>query len=334
MKILENKTFKELTTFHIGGKIKYYAEVGSEREICEALYFADKEKLPVFILGGGSDFLASDRDFNGLVIKYTGKKYSIKGETVTAEGGMLWDDLVGAAVLAGLSGMECLSGIPGTVGASPVQNIGAYGQELKDIFVKLKAFSIGDGRFVEFNREDCRFGYRESVFKDKKYWQKYLITEVTFRLNRERKNENIYESLKGEIGSDPTLSEIRDAVLKVRAQKLENPAEFGNAGSFFKNPIISRDQKECLEKVFPDAKIYPFENGFKVSAGWLIENAGLKGAVWGGAAVSSKHALIIINKTGSATSGDVVSLSEMIIKNVFDKFGIKLEREVQFVNFD
>lgn len=334
MKISENKTFKELTTFHIGGKIKYYAEVESEREICQALYFADKEKLPVFILGGGSDFLASDRDFNGLVIKYTGKKYSINGETVTAEGGMLWDDLVKVVVGAGLSGMECLSGIPGTVGASPVQNIGAYGQELKDTFVKLKAFSISDGKFVEFNRDDCRFGYRESIFKDEKYRQKYLITEVTFKLSKERENRNLYESLKGEIGPNPTLSEIRNAVLKVRAQKLENPAEFGNAGSFFKNPIIGGREKEKLVGNFPDAKVYPFENVFKVSAGWLIENAGLKGAVYGGAAVSSKHALIIINKTGSATSNDVVSLSEMIIKKVFDKFGIRLEREVQFVNFD
>lgn len=333
MKIIEGKTFKDLTTFRIGGKVKYYVEAKNEDEVFEALDFVQKNNLSIFILGGGSDFLAGDKEFNGLVIKYTGNKYSIDGSIITAEAGMVWDDLVKVTVEAGLSGMECLSGIPGTVGASPIQNIGAYGQEMKDTFLKLTAIDIEKREKVEFTGSECKFGYRESIFKRDDYWQKYLITEVTFKLKKGGQTGATYESLKGVLGENPTLSEIREAVLKVRAQKLEDPKEFGNAGSFFKNPIISSDKKESLEHVFPGIKIFPFEDKYKVSAAWLIDSIGLKGKEIGDAAVSLKHALILINKSGSATAADVFNLSEFVIKKVFDKFGVKLEREVQLINF-
>lgn len=333
MKILEDKSFKDLTTFHIGGNIKYYAEVKNEDEVFEALDFAKSKNLPIFIIGGGSDFLASEKVFEGLVIKYTGSGYSISDDVITGDGGMVWDDLVKIAVENELAGIECLSGIPGTVGASPIQNIGAYGQEVKDRFLKLEAIDIEERKKVEFTGNDCKFGYRESIFKDKKYWQKYLIINVSFKLKKGGNPGVIYESLKGVIGENPTLTDVREAVLKVRAQKLEDPKIFGNAGSFFKNPIIDAAKKEDLEFRFPDVKIFPSGNLYKVSAAWLIDKAGLKGKEFGGAAVSTKHSLILVNKSGSATADDVFSLSETIIKKVFDKFGVRLEREVQLINF-
>lgn len=334
MKFQQDKYFKDLTTFRVGGKIRYYIETASVDEVKEASHFAKENNLQLFVLGGGSDFLASDEEFNGVVIKYTGESYNIDGELVTGEAGLSWDELVEVSVDKNLAGLECLSGIPGTVGASPIQNIGAYGSEMATYFYELKALNLGTGEVVTFSKVDCRFGYRESIFKTEEYWQKYLILNVTFKLSKDILTKINYESLKGIVGDGATIKEIREAVLKVRAEKLENPKEYGNAGSFFKNPIIEKDKKDEILSNFPDAKIYPFEEKFKVSAGWLIEKAGLKGRALGGAAVSPKHSLILINKTGRATAKEIYDLSEMIITEVDKKFGIKLEREVQLINFD
>ncbi len=334
MKFRQDKYFKNLTTFRVGGKIKYYIEVKNIDDLAEAAKFARSNNLPIFILGGGSDFVASDKDFNGLVIKYVGDSYHVDGEYITAEAGMKWDDLVKISVEEGLQGLECLSGIPGTVGASPVQNIGAYGSEIADTFYKLEAYDLSNDSIVTFEKENCHFEYRDSIFKRAGFRQKFLILNVTFKLNKNGKSKMSYESLKDILGENDSLKEIREGVLKLRNQKLENPREFGNAGSFFKNPIINLDKKNELIKKYPNIKIYPFENKYKVSAGWLIENAGLKGKELGGAAVSPKHALVLINKTGHATAKDVYDLSEMIIKDVKKKFGINLEREVQLINFD
>lgn len=331
MKIQKDKSFKELTTFRIGGAIKNYVEVSNIDEIKEVVSYAKENNLKIFVIGGGSDFLASDKEFDGLVIKYIGDSYSIDGELITSQAGMDWDRLVEIAVKNSLQGIECLSGIPGTVGASPIQNIGAYGSELKDTFVSLEAYNIEEEKFETFDKERCQFGYRESIFKTKEYWQKYVITNVTFKLTKNGKPKVSYESLH--LKDNPTLQEIRNAILETRRQKLENPKEHGNAGSFFKNPIIDLDKKTEMEKEYPDVKIYPFGDKFKIFAGWLIEKAGWKGKEYKGASVSPKHSLILINKTGDATSNDVYELSEMIIEDVFKKFGIKLEREVQLINF-
>lgn len=333
MKFQEDKYFKDLTTFKIGGKIKYYAEVKSIDEIKEASLFAKENNLPLFILGGGSDFLAGDDEFNGVVIKYKGETYKIDGEVITGDAGLSWDKLVEISVDEGLSGLECLSGIPGTVGASPIQNIGAYGSEMSTCFYELKALNLETGEIIIFSKEDCKFGYRESVFKTKECWQKYLILEVSFKLSKDKLIKVNYESLKGVVGDGAGIKEVRDAVLKVRAEKLENPKEHGNAGSFFKNPIIEPEKKGEILNKYPDAKIFPFEDKFKVSAGWLIENAGLKGKEFGGAGVSPKHSLILINRTGKATAQEIYDLSEIIICEVYKKFGVKLEREVQLINF-
>jgi UDP-N-acetylmuramate--alanine ligase len=327
--------FSDLTTFKVGGGIKKYFEVKNKEEIEEAVKYAKQNNLPIFIIGGGSDILVSDKEFNGVVIKYVGQNILFnENGTVVAEGGVDWDKLVEESIALGLQGLECLSGIPGTVGAAPIQNIGAYGSELKETFFGLEAYSIEDGKFVTFDKEKCDFGYRESVFKRKEYWQKYIICKVTFKLSKESTVKANYESLKKYLFSEnPTPQEIRNAVLTARSEKLENPKEVGNAGSFFKNPIIDSDKKEKLETEYKDISIHPFENMFKVSAAWLIEKAGWKGKTYKTAAVSSKHALILINKNGIAKPEDVYELSEKIISDVFDKFGIKLEREVQLINF-
>ena len=187
---------------------------------------------------------------------------------------------------------------------------------------------------MTFDKTDCKFGYRESVFKQKDHWQKYIICNVTLKLSKKKTGSVNYESLGRYISSkNPSVSEIRGAVLKIRAEKLEDPRVVGNAGSFFKNPIINLAGKERLEKNFPDVPIFPFGNEFKVSAGWLIESAGWKGGTYKDAGVSPKHALILINRDGKAKAEDVYALSEKIIHDVYQKFGVKLEREVQLINF-
>lgn len=292
--------FKDLTTFRIGGPVKHFFEVKSDKGIIEAGEFAKKNNLKIFILGGGSDILVSDRGFDGIVVKYTGDNIKIgKDNVVTAQAGLSWDKLVKFSVEHNLQGLESLSGIPGTVGASPIQNIGAYGQEVKDTLLSLRAFEFKSGKFLNFSNEDCEFGYRESFFKKPENWQKYLITSVSFKLTK-------YED------TDLSLQNIRDEILRVRGEKLEDPKEVGNAGSFFKNPIVEKN---------------------KLSAGFLIEKAGWKGKSYKGAAVSAKNSLILINKSGKANSSDVYELSKKIIEDVKKKFGITLESEVQFIGF-
>lgn len=320
-----------MTTFHIGGEIGPYLELKNKGEVTQKVQAAKKTGLRIFILGDGSDILASDTNFGDFVLRYTGNRFKINDNYITAEAGMKWDDLVKIAVENNLQGLECLSGIPGTVGASPIQNIGAYGVELKDNFVSLEAYNIEDEKFETFDKEKCQFGYRDSIFKQKSHWQKFIIISVTFKLKKNGKPSVNSESLK--IKPNSTLFEVRNVVLETRKIKLEDPKEFGNAGSFFKNPIIDEKQKERLLSDYPDIKIFPFEEKFKVSAAWLIENARLKGKELGGAAVSSKHALILINKTGKATAKDVYNLSKLVISEVYKKFGIRLEREVQLINF-
>ena len=290
--------FKDLTTFKIGGPLKHFFEVKSDKEIIKAGEFAKKNNLKIFILGGGSDILVNDKGFDGIVVRYIGDGLQVTGDRVTAEAGVIWDELVKFSVEHNLQGLECMSGIPGTVGASPIQNIGAYGQEVKDTLLSLKAFEFKSGKIINFSKKDCQFGYRESFFKKPENWQKYLITTVSFKLAKYK-------------DTDLSLQNIRDEILRVRDEKLENPKEVGNAGSFFKNPIVE---------------------GHKISAGLLIDKAGWKGKSYEGAAVSTKNALILINKSGKASSSDVLKLSKMIIEDVKNKFGVTLEPEVQFIN--
>lgn len=310
------KTFRELTSFRTGGEIAHYEEVATRDELVEKIKKIKEKKLPIFILGDGTDILVSDSDFNGAVIKYTGRNISFAGSDVTSEAGVEWDDLVSEAVKRNLQGIECLSGIPGSVGAAPIQNIGAYGQELKDTFVSLTAYDIEKEKFIVFDGRDCGFSYRESIFKKPKNWQRFIITDITLKLKKY---------------NDPeiTLKNISDEILRVRSEKFESPDDAPNAGSFFKNPVVDSLTLKSLLRKFPDIKHY----GLKLSAGWLIEKAGWKGKNYKGAAVSSRHALVLTNPKSKAKANEILELSEKIIDDVYKKFGVKLEREVQLVNF-
>ncbi len=324
--------FSDITSFKVGGKIKKYFEVKTRKEIDGAINYAKENNLQIFIVGDGTDILVSDKDFNGVVIKFTGNGYKLneaKDIRITAQAGMKWDDLVEYAVRNEYQGIECMSGIPGTVGASPVQNIGAYGQEVKDTLISLRAFEFKTGKFIDISNKDCEFGYRESFFKKPENWQKYLITSVTFKLNRNNNPVVKYESLLNYLNerniNNPSLEQIRNAVLTLRKEKLENPDEFGNAGSFFKNPVVDKEVHGIPG--------YPFGNKYKLFAGWLINKTGWKGKSYKGAGVSSKNALFIINKSGKAKSSDIAELAQKIIESVKEKFGIVLEPEVQFIGF-
>jgi UDP-N-acetylmuramoylalanine--D-glutamate ligase/UDP-N-acetylmuramate--L-alanine ligase/UDP-N-acetylenolpyruvoylglucosamine reductase len=327
--IRENINLKELTTFRIGGPARYYAEVNNEDELLKVNKFANDNNLKIFILGGGSDILVSDKGFDGIVVKYVGNNLSQAGNTVTAEAGLLWDELVGYTVKNNLQGIECMSGIPGTVGASPVQNLGAYGQEIKDTLLSLRVFEFKSGKFLEFSNKDCQFDYRESFFKNPENWQKYLITSVSLKLSKNNHPKVGYESLsnylRGKNIINPSLKEIREAVLNLRREKLENPKEFGNAGSFFKNPVVNKE--------IAGIPGYQFGNKYKLFAGWLIDKAGWKGQSYKNVAVSSKNSLILINKSGNANSSDVIELANKIKESVKEKFGVILEPEVQFIGF-
>jgi len=342
MKPKKNIPISKLTTFKTGGKAKYFIEVENKKELLDAIDFAKRNSLAIFILGGGSDILMSDKGFDGLVLKHSGKKvsYSDKGDEsvlVRAEAGVNWDKLVEESVKRNFQGIETMSGIPGTVGASPVQNIGAYGQELKDSFYELTAYDLKENKFVVLNKEDCEFSYRDSIFKSGKYKGRYVITGVTLELQKNKNPHVEYKSLikylEAKNIKNPNLSQVRNAVLDLRGQKLEDPKIIGNAGSFFKNPIISKEKFEKLLIDYPDIPNYPQNGKVKLFSGWLIEKTGWKGKKYNKAAVSSKNALVLINP-GNATSKDIKELSEQIAKDVYEKFRVKLEPEVQLIGFE
>lgn len=342
MKIIKGKYFKDLTTFRVGGKIKFYTEIISDKELSEVSEFAKKENLKIFVLGSGSDILVSDQDFDGLVVSFKNEEIKLSEDNgryfLRSAAGAVWDKVVEFAVSNNLQGIECLSGIPGSAGAAPIQNIGAYGQEIKDTFFSLKAYNFELDKFEIFSNEDCRFAYRESIFKNVEYWQKYLITEITLELKNKTGPFVEYESLKNYLADkgieDPGLMDVRNAVLQIRSGKFENPLETGNAGSFFKNPILDQDLASDLIKKYPGIKLRELPDGkYKSFAAWFIEKAGWKGKVLGGAGVSPRHALILINKTGSAKSEEIFKLSEEIINDIHQKFNVNLEREVQLINY-
>jgi len=309
--------FRDITSLKVGGSIKHFFEVKNKEDIISAVTFAKFNNLPIFTIGGGTDIAVSDDDYNGVVIKYIGNSISYTGNKVTAEAGVNWDKLVEDTVKKNFRGIECLSGIPGSVGASPIQNIGAYGQELSDIFYNLTAYNIDKEKFVKFSKRDCKFSYRSSKFKNIKFWQKFIITDVTLELK---------------ININNNLNKIRENILKKRKEKLEDPKLIPNAGSFFINPFVDLKTKERLEKKYRDMKFYITDDKFKIFAGYLIEKTGWKGKSLGLVKVSEKHALVITNPDGKGTFKDVKKLADTIISDVYKMFGIKLEPEVQYIN--
>lgn len=336
----ENIDIKEFTTFKVPSICKYFTEITTIDELQEAIDFSRKKKLTIMPLGGGSNILFV-KPFNGLVVKINlkGITETFKNEDyvyVSAYAGENWDDFVQSCVSKNYGGLENLSLIPGNVGTSPLQNIGAYGVEIKDCFFSLKALHIESGKVENFTRERCNFGYRESYFKNEGK-DKYIILEVTFLLTRRNHMLHmeygaIQEELIKKNISNPTIQDVREVVMQIRKSKLPDPKVYGNAGSFFKNPVISNEKFERLQTDYPTIPHYQLENHtVKIPAGWLIEQVGWKGRNQKQAAVHNKQALVLIN-LGNATGNEVYDLSFAIINDVKDKFGIDLTREVNIIS--
>ncbi len=335
MKIQEKVNLSALTTFGIGGPARYLVWVKTKKELLGAVDFAKKEGLPIFVLGRGSDILVSEKGVKAVVIQLKNKEFVVKGNQVKLGAGLNWDGTVARIVNLGLGGVECLSGIPGTVGAAPVQNIGAYGQELADNFLSLEAFDITRGDFRRFTKKQCQFSYRDSLFKRNK--GRYIIFSVTLKLRKNAKPTITYESLKKYFGQKDlarlTIQQVREAVLAVRKTKLEDPKKVGNAGSFFKNPVVSKRKFGVLLARYHQLPSFPDKTGVKLSAGWLVEQVGWKGKRYKSAQVSQIHALVLVNP-GGARAADVRALATKIKRDVKRKFGIALEEEVQYVGFN
>lgn len=335
MKIQEYISLKPYNTFGIDATARYFSRFASIDELGEL--FEAHQLLEHLILGGGSNILLT-QDFNGLVAKNEMKGIStIKEDStyvyVKCGAGENWHKFVLYCIENNLAGVENLSLIPGSVGASPMQNIGAYGVEIKDVFHELEAWNISDKKLLVFSKSDCEFGYRESVFK-RKFKGQFVITNVTFRLYKQPVFSTTYGAIQQELEkmeiTKLSIKAISDAVINIRQSKLPDPAVIGNAGSFFKNPTIPLIQYEKLKFLFPDIVAYPSNNEMKLAAGWLIEQCGWKGYRRGDAGCHAKQALVLVNY-GKAKGEDIYDLSSDILKSVEDKFGILLEREVNVI---
>lgn len=339
MKIQENYSLKNLNTFGVDVSAKYFAEVKDINDLKYAIEFAKINHFEMLFLGGGSNVLFT-KDFGGLVIKL-----DLKGITeeiidentvlVTAQAGENWHEFVQFCLSENYGGLENLSLIPGNVGTSPMQNIGAYGTEIKDTFVKCKVLNIETLEIEEFNKEECGFGYRDSIFK-REGKGKYVILEVTFKLftkNHQIKTE--YGAIKNELDKlgieNPTIQDVSRAVISIRQTKLPDPQILGNAGSFFKNPTIPLQQFTEVQNSYPQIPNYPNGDLVKVPAGWLIEQCGWKGKQIGNVASHKLQALVIVNATGEASGEEILDFSTLIIDSVKEKFGIELEREVNIL---
>ncbi len=329
------------TSLHIGGPAKKLVHVATEEELVNAVKAADTAGEEVLIIGGGSNVLVGDEGFNGTVIRVEtkGNSYHVdacSGGMITVAAGEDWDGFVEWILSKGFAGLETMSGIPGTVGGAPIQNIGAYGHEVSEVIARVRTWDRKAGAYKTFSNSECEFSYRSSVFK--KNPGRYVIIDVTFQLrNGEMSLPITYKELASYLGVDlearALVSDVRKAVLALRAAKGmlldEKDHDTWSAGSFFVNPIVS---KEIAATLPADAPRWPQADGrIKTSAAWLMENAGMKkGKAHNGAAISTKHVLALVN-TGSATAADIVDIARSARSAVHEKFGITLEPEVQFV---
>ena len=334
--IRNNVSLKTFNTFGINVEARSFTEVSSIEELIENQQNSDSEKQ-VLILGGGSNILFT-RDYEGLVIKNNLKGITVLKETETevwlkVASGEIWHDLVLYCVSRNFGGIENLSLIPGTVGAAPIQNIGAYGAELKDVFDSLEALNLNDLKIEEFNSEQCRFGYRDSVFKHGAKGQ-YFITSVTIRLQKFPELNTSYGAIRTILDqrgiTKPTIADVSAAVCDIRNSKLPNPAVIGNAGSFFKNPEIDKDQYLGLKNKYPEIPGYPTDKGIKIPAGWLIESCGWKGKRIGETGSHKDQALVLVNY-GNATGKEIKNLAIEIQKSIMEKFGISIQTEVNII---
>ena len=335
--MLENFSLKKYNTFGINVYAKYFSEFNSVNQLGDLLKTKNR-KLATLILGGGSNILFT-KNFDGLVLKNEIKGIDIIHEDdehvyVRAGAGENWHQFVMHCILYNLGGVENLSLIPGNVGASPMQNIGAYGVEIKDVFHSLEAFHLSENRIQTFTLNDCEFGYRESIFK-KKYKDEFVILNLTLRLNKIPQFNISYGSIKEELEkmnvTELSIQAISQAVINIRRSKLPDPDVIGNAGSFFKNPEVSKHELHKLKRIEPETPSYKInDDKFKIPAAWLIEKCGWKGYRKGDAGCHAKQALVLVNY-GNASGKEIYALGEEIKKSVKQKFTINLEREVNII---
>jgi len=335
MEVHTNIPLKNFTTMKLGGPARFFVEVRTVEELTSVYHNASLKNLPVFILGGGSNVIAKDEGFDGIVIRIRIPGFEIVADdinstTIKIGAGENWDSVVKRTVDMRLSGIEAMSAIPGTMGAAPVQNVGAYGQEIAETLVSLEAYDSTTGTIVTLQNEDCGFAYRDSIFRgDQK--GRYVITSVTIKLSKNLPQPPFYEALQSYFDEHNitffTQESIRDAVIAIRTDKLPDPALRPNTGSFFKNALIEEWQLNELKQTYPTIKTFEMGSGiYKVPTGWLIEQAGLKGQVLHGMRVHDKNTLVLINEAAIGYA-DLALARDEIISAVRDKFHIHIEQE-------
>jgi UDP-N-acetylmuramate dehydrogenase len=344
LKISENISLAAFTTFGIGGPARWLVEATNEEEVAEACDWAHRRGAPLFVLGGGSNLLVADEGFAGLVLHVGLKGIERDGDLFRVAAGEDWDGFVGRAVRLECAGIECMAGIPGTVGGTPVQNMGAYGQEVASVIERVRAFDLKAREFVEFSSGECGFAYRRSRFNSTDRGR-YIVTRVDYRLRQNGAPQIAYQDLKAHFAGSataPTLAETADAVRNIRRSKgmllVEGDPDCRSAGSFFKNPAVTEEVAECVQKIAESTgvsiRIYPADDGLvKIPAAWLIEQAGFgRGYTLGAAGISSRHTLALMNR-GGATANEILALAEKIRAAVEVRFGIRLEMEPEMVGF-
>jgi UDP-N-acetylmuramate dehydrogenase len=338
LQIQQNVSLKNFNTFGVEANAAWFVEINHKDELTELFLDPQWKEMKTLVLGGGSNLLLIN-DFEGLVIRINirGIEHRISHEEVFIEAGAgeVWNDLVNFCVIRDYAGLENLSLIPGSVGASPIQNIGAYGVELQDVFYSCNAFELATGSFKTFSKADCHFGYRESIFKNELRGQ-YIIVSVKLRLSLIPHFNLSYGAIEQELNNrhitSPTIKDVSQVVSHIRVSKLPDPSTIGNAGSFFKNPVITAGEFNLLQSIFPQVVHYPAGDGHvKLAAGWLIEQCGWKGKVVGNTGTWKNQALVLVNH-GGATGQEVYTLSSQIIDSVYTKFGVTLHREVNIIS--
>ena len=335
MDVMTNVSLKQYTTMKLGGETRFMVTADSSGDVVSLYRNAKNENLSIFVLGGGSNVITHDEVFEGIVLLNKIKGFEIISETnettdVKIGAGEVWDEVVEKAIGLGLQGIEAMSGIPGTAGAAPVQNVGAYGQEIADTLISLEAYDSKTDTIVTISADECDFSYRNSIFRDKEKGR-YCILNITLRLNKAEPKPPYYASLQRYIDENDirevNLSVIRVAVLNIRSEKLPDPAELPSAGSFFKNALVEKWKLEELQREYSDIPNYAMSDGrYKIPTGWLIDKAGLRGYRSHGMRVYEKNALVLVNDSATGYD-DLAAIREEIVQIVFDKFGIKIEQE-------
>jgi UDP-N-acetylmuramate dehydrogenase len=339
MTIQENISLKQYTTFRIGGPAKFFCIVTNEDELIEAIGFSKKNKIPFFILGGGSNILVSDAGFPGIVIKMETKGIQIeevdkKKVKVRVASGENWDDFVGSMVEKGYSGIENLSLIPGTVGGAPVQNIGAYGSEAKDTIESVYVLDTKKDEYITFTNRDCKFDYRWSIFKEDP--RRYVVLTVTFILEKDGKLNLEYKDLRDYFEfhkiKNPTLKQVREAVIEIRTRKLPSIKDYGTAGSFFKNVIVSKTKAKELLAKYPEMIVHEInEKKVKIPLAWILDHVcGFKGVRIGDVGAYKSQALVLVNY-GNSTAADITNLAQKMVDAVYRETGIEIFPEVEWV---